>query len=294
MAYCAYCGKQIPEGTLCDCADAQTIALAVQQAMKAQQPPAPAPKKKAHLFIPLTALLLLTIIGAGVGGYLIYPALNGTAESSSRTSKSKSTYTADADDVTDTDTDPSPAPERNVPAAQTDNADTQTAAAVSSQTGKTYSLSDFVPADEYEEQFAEYYASSYAADGAETYYSYIYPAELIDELRSDGSLSELVTERNESTSKLIGSGSTAKIVCVTASEELTSDELEAVENHFADLCSEHGLKSCKFSVTDGAQLEAEYYYNYGNGSTATRTASVCVVYIEGDGWMVVPIPVSAM
>jgi hypothetical protein len=90
MAYCAYCGKQIPEGTLCDCADAQTIALAVQQAMKAQQPHAPAPKKKAHLFIPLTALLLMAIIGAGVGGYLIYPALNGTSDSSPRALLSES------------------------------------------------------------------------------------------------------------------------------------------------------------------------------------------------------------
>jgi hypothetical protein len=234
----------------------------------------------------------MAIIGAGVGGYLIYPALNGTSDSSPRASRGKTSYTAEADD---TDTDPSPAPEKNVPAVQTNNTDTQTAAAaVSSQPGRTYSLSDFVPADEYEEQFADYYASSYAADGAETYYSYIYPAELIDELRTDGSLSELVTERNESTSKFIDSGSTAKILSVLSSEELTSDELEAVEDHFKDLCSGYGLKSCSFSVTDGVQLEAEYYYNYGNGSTATRTASACVVYIEGDGWKVIPIPVSAM
>lgn len=298
MAYCAYCGKQLPEGTLCDCPDAQTIMLAVQQAMQAQKntAPAPEPKKKKHIWIPVTAAVLATTLIAGVGGYFIYPMLNrDSSKKSDRSARSTSTYSESNDRST--------GGKSVLSAAQ--GSDSYTAddsrqlltnepgEQQSTQSAPSYTMQqgDFTPSNEYEERIVEYYSALYSPSGGEDFYSFIYPAELTDALRSDGSLDEMIREFNDDNSSFSSSGSTGQIGSVISEEKLSADELDTVAEHFDDVCSNFGVKARDIDVSEGAEIEVEYIYSYGNGSVTTRNASLCVVYLDGDGWKVIPMSV---
>jgi len=140
-----------------------------------------------------------------------------------------------------------------------------------------------------QEALENMFKAQYSFNGAENYYSYTFPQILLNQLKINGTYDEKITIFNDAQRIFVENMSQMpEITEFTGQDELTDSQLEAASAYFVNIAETElllGLDPRGINITEGYQLHYNFIDYNGNADTDDNE---CVVYIENDGWKVIP------
>jgi len=151
-----------------------------------------------------------------------------------------------------------------------------------------------------EETFEEAFRSMYDAicteNGAEMCLAYMYPEIVLNQLRSDGRYDSQIRLHNEAQNQTITKFKhKLEITSITGTVKMTDSQLEAASRYFVRESAKEpifvGLDPRGINITEGYEIHCEIIDQNGNPDTDNNE---CVVYIENDGWKVIPLSAAGL
>jgi hypothetical protein len=145
-----------------------------------------------------------------------------------------------------------------------------------------------------EEAYTSMFNATYSQNGGEVCLSYMYPKIVLDHLKSIGKYKELVDNCNTShNAPLPNMKHIPEITKVNETVKLTDVQLAAASKFFVSIAADVGvgLDPKGINITDGYEIHYEFIDQNGK---ADKDENECVVYIENDGWKVIPYSAKAL
>jgi len=141
-----------------------------------------------------------------------------------------------------------------------------------------------------QEALANMYKAQYAFNGGETCFGYMYPRIVLNELKRNGRYDELIGDFDNSQRQYVQNIShIPEITEFTGQKELDDAQLKAAAQYLVSMSANDpiyiGLDTAGINITEGVELRCDIIDQNGNADTDVE----CLVYIESDGWKVIPV-----
>ena len=117
------------------------------------------------------------------------------------------------------------------------------------------------------------------ANGAKTYYSLTLPDEYIDDLKDEDEWDDKLEDYNDSMEDTLDDIK-IKIKKIEKKDKLSKKELKGAEEYF------DYIYDCSVDVTKGYEFKIKLQAN-DDGDKDTTTQRICVVKVKGEGWKVI-------
>lgn len=128
--------------------------------------------------------------------------------------------------------------------------------------------------------------------GGKTYYSLIYPDAVIDELKDEDKYDDLIDSFNEDVEDMIDDleddETMPKFDKILRTTKLKKSELKKAAEYFEELCEWYDADEDDIKVSKGYEVKVKIKYRDEDGDKKHRTTKICVVKVKGDGWKVIP------
>ncbi|MCQ2469489.1 MAG: hypothetical protein MJ100_06745 [Ruminococcus sp.] len=140
--------------------------------------------------------------------------------------------------------------------------------------------------NDYEEALKECFNASFGLNGGKIFYSYMYPDEIIDKMKADGSYDTFVKSYNEQQSMRPDlTDGVYEFERITASKEINEKQENAVKEYFLSLCTDYfpGMKKDDFTVGKGYEVS----YSYLKNGQPDGKDTVLVISLNDQGWKII-------
>ena len=138
----------------------------------------------------------------------------------------------------------------------------------------------------------KYINSTYNKKGGKTFYSLMLPKSAIKELKDDDEFDDLVDDYNDKIEDLIddldGKATVPKFEKISRKEKMKKSELNKAEDYFESICELFDADDDDIKVTQGYELKIKTKYKDEDGDVEHDKDTICVVKVKGDGWKVIP------
>ena len=138
----------------------------------------------------------------------------------------------------------------------------------------------------YEEALKECFNASFALEGGKIFFSYMYPDEVVDKMKSDGSYDTFVNSYNEQQAMRPDlTDGVFEFGKITESKEINEKQTEAVKDYFLSLSTDYfpEMKKEDFEVKKGYEVSYSYFKNGVEDGKDT----VLVINLNDDGWKII-------
>ncbi len=278
MAFCRFCGKQIPEGGTCDCSTAKAKEAAANEAANVQQSTETAVEevKETVSEVKEEAVQAAEAVQESVN------------EAAAQSTEAPQVNTADTAKIADT---PVSAASDNVQvSAKNSKNAVYIAACIVALVVLMLLMCLFGGGAK--SAVKKYVKSASDKKGGKTYYSYTLPKDVIKKLKKKDKYDELVDDFNdmveEALEDLEGKETAPKFMKIVTKTKLDDSELEGAEDYFKDICSGYDVKTSNIKVVKGYEMKLKTKNKDEDGDVEYHKTMICVVKLKGDGWKIIP------
>ena len=278
MAFCRFCGKQIPEGGTCDCSTAKAKEAAANEAANVQQSTETAVEevKETVSEVKEEAVQAAEAVQESVN------------EAAAQSTEAPQVNTADTAKIADT---PVSAASDNVQVSAKNSKNAVYIAACIVVLVVLMLLMCLFGGGA-KSAVKKYVKSASDKKGGKTYYSYTLPKDVIKKLKKKDKYDELVDDFNdmveEALEDLEGKETAPKFMKIVTKTKLDDSELEGAEDYFKDICSRYDVKTSNIKVVKGYEMKLKTKNKDEDGDVEYHKTMICVVKLKGDGWKIIP------
>lgn len=271
MAFCRYCGKQIPEGGACDCPASKAKETASDEAVNAQQ----------NVEAAVEEVKEEAVQAAEV-------AQQAVNEATVQSTEAPQINTADTAKIADA---PESGTANNVQVSANNSKNAVYIAACIVALLVLMILMCFFGGGA-KGAVKKYVKAASSKNGGKTYYSYTLPKDVINKLKKKDKYDDLVDNFNDMVEgvldELEGKETVPKFMKIVKKTKLDDSELEAAEDYFKRICSRYDVKSSNVKVTKGYEMKIKTKNKDEDGDVEYHKTKICVVKLKGDGWKIIP------
>ena len=138
----------------------------------------------------------------------------------------------------------------------------------------------------------KYINNTYNKKGGKTFYSLMLPKAAIKELKDEDEFDDLVDDYNDKIEDLIddldGKATVPKFEKISRKEKMKKSELNKAEDYFEGICELFDADDDDIKITQGYELKVKTRSKDEDGDVQHDKDTICVVKIKGDGWKVIP------
>lgn len=140
--------------------------------------------------------------------------------------------------------------------------------------------------EKYEAALIECFDAMQTVGGGEVFYTYMYPNETIEAMKSNGEYDELVKTFNDTQSNILGSDN-EKYTFGTVTEEkpLSEKQIEGIKSYLVELSEPYlsTLTEDKLNVGEGYEVT----YDYSKDGQNKETETIIIFKLNDEGWKVI-------
>jgi hypothetical protein len=281
MAFCRFCGKQIPEGGACDCATSKAKEAAANEAASAQQSAETAVEDVKETVTEVKEEAVQAAEAA-------QEAVNEATAQSTASAEAPHVNTADTAKIADAPV--SGASDNVQVSAKNSKNAIYVAACIIALVVLMLLMCLFGGGAK--SAVKNYVKSASNKKGGKTYYSYTLPKDVIKKLKKKDKYDDLVDHFNdmveEALDDLEGKETAPKFMKIVTKTKLNDSELEAAEDYFKRICDKYDVKSSNIKVTKGYEMKLKTKNKDEDGDVEYHKSMICVVKLKGDGWKIIP------
>ncbi len=137
----------------------------------------------------------------------------------------------------------------------------------------------------------KYVNSASDKKGGKTFYSLSYPDAVIDALKDEDEFDDMVEDFNDNVEDMIDEleddETAPKFDKILRKEKLKNSQIKAAEEYFENLCETFDADD-DIEISKGYEVKVRIEYKDEDGDRKHSTEKICVVKIKGDGWKVIP------
>ncbi len=279
MAFCRFCGKQIPEGGVCDCATAQAKAKEENQAANVQES-----AEQAVESVKETAAEIKNEAAQ---------ATENVSETASQVNESSSNgykQISGADLAKKVDGIAGDISE-NLPGSMKNSKNAvYIAGCVVAVIILILLMCLFGGGPK--SAVKDYFKASSSKRGGKTFYSYTLPKEVIKKLKKEKDYDDLIDDFKDrvedAEDELEGKETMPKFDRIVKKEKLERSDLNNAENYFETLCQIYDADDDDIEISKGYELKVKLKNKDEDGDIERQKRMICVVKIKGDGWKIIP------
>ena len=138
----------------------------------------------------------------------------------------------------------------------------------------------------------KYINNTYSKKGGKTFYSLMLPKAAIKELKEDDDFDDMVDDFNDNIEDLIddldGKATVPKFEKISRKEKMKKSQLNKAEDYFESICEMFDADDDDITVTQGYELKIKTKHKDEDGDVSHDKDTICVVKVKGDGWKVIP------
>ena len=138
----------------------------------------------------------------------------------------------------------------------------------------------------------KYINNTYSKKGGKTFYSLMLPKAAIKELKEDDDFDDMVDDYNDNIEDLIddldGKATVPKFEKISRKEKMKKSQLNKAEDYFESICEMFDADDDDITVTQGYELKIKTKNKDEDGDVQHEKDIICVVKVKGDGWKVIP------
>ena len=138
----------------------------------------------------------------------------------------------------------------------------------------------------------KYINNTYSKKGGKTFYSLMLPKAAIKELKEDDDFDDMVDDYNDRIEDLIddldGKATVPKFEKISRKEKMKKSQLNKAEDYFESICEMFDADDDDITVTQGYELKIKTKNKDEDGDVQHEKDTICVVKVKGDGWKVIP------
>ena len=127
--------------------------------------------------------------------------------------------------------------------------------------------------------------------GGKTYFSYTLPKSVYKKLDKNDKLDNLIDSFNKNVKKNIKNledkETMPKFAKIVDKKKLDDSEIKDVEKYFKAVCESYGVKDVKIKVSKGYEMKIKKKRRDEDGDTDYEKEMICVVKLKGDGWKII-------
>ncbi|WP_024862094.1 hypothetical protein [Ruminococcus flavefaciens] len=144
----------------------------------------------------------------------------------------------------------------------------------------------------------KYINNTYSKNGGKTFYSLMLPKAAIKELKDEDEFDDLVDDYNDKIEDLIddldGKATVPKFEKITRKEKMKKSEINKAEDYFESICELFDADDDDIKITQGYELKVKTRSKDEDGDVQHDKDTICVVKVKGDGWKVIPAPADSI
>ena len=137
----------------------------------------------------------------------------------------------------------------------------------------------------------KYINSASDKKGGKTFYSLSYPDAVIDALKDEDEYDDLIDDFNDGVEDMLDDleddETAPKFDKILRKEKLKKSQIKAAEEYFEDMCEKYDADD-DIEISKGYEVKVKVQYKDEDGDKKHSTEKICVVKIKGDGWKVIP------
>ncbi|MCR5601448.1 MAG: apolipoprotein A1/A4/E family protein [Ruminococcus sp.] len=137
----------------------------------------------------------------------------------------------------------------------------------------------------------KYVKAASSKSGGKTYYSYTYPKQVIKKLKKKDKFDDMVDDFNEKVEDAIDDledkETMPKFAKIVSKSKLNDSELDGAEDYFEGICEIYDVDD-DIEVSKGYEMKIKTKCKDEDGDTEYHKTKICVVKIKGDGWKIIP------
>ena len=140
--------------------------------------------------------------------------------------------------------------------------------------------------DSYEEALKECFKAMQSEGGAEVFYSYMYPNEAIEAMKSNNEYDQLISDFNDSQQKKLEERTDKYTFnSIKEANPLTEKQVSGVKTYLVQLSEPYlnTLKEDDLEVKDGYEVT----YDYLKNDKDTESETVIIFKLNDEGWKVI-------
>ena len=138
----------------------------------------------------------------------------------------------------------------------------------------------------------KYINNTYSKKGGKTFYSLMLPKAAIKELKDDDKFDDMVDDYNDNIEDLIddldGKETVPKFEKISRKEKMKKSELNKAEDYFESICEMFDADDDDIKVLKGYELKVKTRSKDEDGDVQHDKDTICVVKVKGEGWKVIP------
>lgn len=138
----------------------------------------------------------------------------------------------------------------------------------------------------------KYINNTYSKKGGKTFYSLMLPKAAIKELKEDDDFDDMVDDYNDNIEDLIddldGKATVPKFEKISRKEKMKKSQLNKAEDYFESICEMFDADDDDITLTQGYELKIKTKHKDEDGDVSHDKDTICVVKVKGDGWKVIP------
>ena len=287
MAFCKFCGKQIPEGGSCDCAGAkgeaevkETVengANNIQE--KAENAVETVKNEAAEALTNAKEKAENAVEGVKDGAEKVADKVeNGAKQAGSDIAKKVDNIAGGISE--------------NLPGGMKNNKSAVYIAAGAVAARILILLCTLLFGGGAKGAVKNYIKSASNKKGGKTYYSLTLPKTVINELKDDDEYDELIEDFNDMVEDEIDDleddATMPKFDKITKQEKLKNSDIKHAEKYFEKMCERYDVDDDDIEITKGYEMKVKTKQKDEDGDTDHDKVTLCVVKIKGDGWKVIP------
>ena len=139
----------------------------------------------------------------------------------------------------------------------------------------------------------KYVNSASDKKGGKTFYSLSYPDSVIDALKDEDEFDDLVEDFNDNVEDMLDDleddETAPKFDKIIRQEKLKNSQIKAAEEYFEDMCEMYDADDDDIEISKGYEVKVRVKYRNEDGKKKHDTEKICVVKIKGDGWKIIPL-----
>ena len=129
-------------------------------------------------------------------------------------------------------------------------------------------------------------------NGGKTMMELTLPKSVIKELKDEDEYEDKVDSFNEMVEDMIDDleddETLPKFDKITRKEKLKKSDIRQAENYFEDMCEDYDADDDDIKVSQGFEMKVKTKFKNEDGETKHDTEKICVVKVKGDGWKIIP------
>ena len=138
----------------------------------------------------------------------------------------------------------------------------------------------------------KYINTTYNKKGGKTFYSLMLPKAAIKELKDDDEFDDMVDDYNDRIEDIIddldGKATVPKFEKISRKEKMKKSQLNKAEDYFESICEMFDADDDDIKITQGYELKIKTKHKDEDGDVNHEKDTICVVKVKGDGWKVIP------